>query len=344
MKIERPLACVSIVGDDADGARVVGRAIAQRPQARTESQLDFNPPPSFEGAYEVIDTDKRRFVFVASGEDGLAAAPRVFDAAVLVLSAERSVTARTRAFVFELSVTHRGPLIVVITGCESPNGEPDLVEIEARELLDEMGFDADGIACVRTSGLDCAEWMSWLDDHATVSVAPSELPLIARVERQAARGPMQLGLAQGRVERRAKYQALRGSLSIACAFEESSIVTRTASLWGLGLVIARPRQTGLELFDWVVDERAARQVSRVRAAWITTDEWGRGRLGEPLSIDWGSARVDVTLEIDRELSCGSLAMGTVVAEQPFFAIDRAHAVLVDRLDLEPVGRVVFALD
>jgi hypothetical protein len=39
-----------------------------------------------------------------------------------------------------------------------------------------------------------------------------------------------------------------------------------------------------------------------------------------------------------------LATGTVIAEQPFFAIARAHAVVVDRFDLEPVGRVVFVLD
>jgi hypothetical protein len=70
-------------------------------------------------------------------------------------------------------------------------------------------------------GLECGEWLSWLDDHATVSAAPSELPLIARVERQGARGLMQLELVQGRLERAVKYQALRGSLAIPCAFEES---------------------------------------------------------------------------------------------------------------------------
>jgi hypothetical protein len=109
-------------------------------------------------------------------------------------------------------------------------------------------------------------------------------------------------------------------------------------------VIARPRQTGLEPLDWVVDERAAREVGRVRAAFIALDPWPRWGFDEPLSIEWGSGRVDVSVELDRELSCALLATGTVIAEQPFFAIARAHAVVVDRFDLEPVGRVVFVLD
>ncbi|MFO0558337.1 MAG: hypothetical protein U0269_10000 [Polyangiales bacterium] len=332
------------MGDEADGALRLVRAVTQRAVRSVDVAMDFNPPMDDGGAFEIVETDKRRYLFVRSGDDGLAAVPRTFDAVVLALSAERSVTARTRELVFELSLTHRGPLVVVISGCESASGEPHLVEIEARELLDQFGFDADAVACARMHGLDASEWLAWLDDHASVCAAPLELPLIARVERQSYRGAMQLGLAQGRIERRAKYQALRGAIALPCAFEESTLVSRSAASFGVGSLVARPRQTGLEPSDWVVDASIARSIQRLRAALIVTEPLLDGLSAEPLSIEWGSNRVDIALEVQRVFAGDRLALVTVRSDEPFFAIERAGATVVSRFELERIGRVVFASD
>jgi hypothetical protein len=274
-----PFSCVLLLGERADGAWIVfnglQRALAPKPPVSERFSMDINPPEPWSraGVASLRSTQRSYAVLLESGPSPCLI-PRAFDAVVLTLSARRSVTARTRGFLHELAARARGPMLVCVTECAAPDGVPDLVEIEARELLSEFGFEGDELEVARLDGDDSFEALvEWLDHSAIPHAHAQELPVIARCTGVTFDGWRTLIRAQGIVSKTSSLVILDCTEAIDLTVRALTDRSAHRGSFGLGPQIARFSGPQPDVDDWVVDRAAAREVSSFEVVGWSVDPW-----------------------------------------------------------------------
>ncbi len=274
-----PFSCVLVLGERADGAwtlfAALQRALAPKPVLELGPSMDINPPEPWSrfGVASLHSTQRSYAVLLESGPSPCVI-PRAFDAVLLVLSARRSVTARTRGFAHELSARAACPTLLCITECGAADGVPDLVEIEARELLTEFGMGGDELDVARLDDDESFDAVvEWLDRSAIPHAYAQELPVIARCTGVTFDGWRTLTRSQGIVSKTSSLLILDGTEAIELTVRALADRSARSSPFGLGPQIVRFSGPQPNVDDWVVDRAAAREVSSFEVVGWSVDPW-----------------------------------------------------------------------
>jgi hypothetical protein len=197
-RVTTPLSWVAIVGHDEDGARELLSALSAvldpREPVSDGGMMEMNYFPSLDRVSTTLRSAKRRYEFAVGSGAIPRLPPRAMDAAVLALSARRSVRTCTRERLLELRAHGPCPVVLLVTESEAPDAVADLPEIEARELLDATGFDGDSAevvyapATLERVGRD-ARWevatraiIEALDERARDAPDDESLPFAQRID------------------------------------------------------------------------------------------------------------------------------------------------------------------
>lgn len=251
-----PFSRVAVLGRELDGVWTFLRGVERATHAQDSHW---------------VRSDGRRVYameFDASGPLRLRWQP--YEAAVLVVSATRSITDELRRDWSELRARSRCPLVVYLACCDSAHAVPDVVEMELRELLDRAGYDADTVEFVRardeaasfdTDAVDAV--FSALDARAWVAPNPAEAPLIAVVTERWYDGANGLRVVQGRLDERRSWTAVQGTDALGVrARKVSTSRERDARGHGAANAWLDPQ---LEPESVVLDDALYTRRSRVRA-------------------------------------------------------------------------------
>ncbi len=274
-----PFSCVLLLGERADGAWIVfnglQRALAPKPSVSERFSMDINPPePWSRAGVASLRSSQRSYGVLLESGPSPCMIPRAFDAVLLVLSARRSVTARTRGFLHEVSARAACPTLLCITECGAADGVADLVEIEARELLTEFGMHGDELDVARLDDDDSFEALvEWLDHRAIPHAHAQELPLIAHCTGVTFDGWRSLTRAQGIVSKTSSLVILDCTEAIDLTVRALTDRSAHRGSFGLGPQIARFSGPQPNVDDWVVDRAAAREVSSFEVVGWSVNPW-----------------------------------------------------------------------
>lgn len=285
-----PFSCVLLLGEREDGAWTVfsglQRALEPKPSITERFSMDINPPEPW-SRYGVasLRSTQRSYAVIAESGPSPCLIPRAFDAVLLPLSARRSVSDRTRGFVHELSARAAYPMLLCITDCAAPDGLPDLVEIEARELLTEFGFDGDELEVARIDGDDSiAALIEWLDRSATARAHAAELPVIARCTGVTFDGWRTLTRVQGIVSKTSPLLILDGASSIDLSVRALTERSARRDSFGLGPQSVRFSGPQPDVDDWVIDRVIAREVDSFEVVAWSFDPWWLEERSGPFAL------------------------------------------------------------
>lgn len=302
---------VALLGRAMDG---VWNLLRSLPRALTVREPDW-----------LFATSKRSYVFDA-GRDAELARYRWLehDAAVLVVSARLSITDEIRRDLCELRARSSCPIVAYIAHCDAPDSLADLAEIEARELLDRAGYDADDVEFVRAYDFvrtwddEAARSLAaLLDERARIAPALDEGPLLATVVSDG--GPLigsaEVSLVRGVLREGPVGTAFGSMLSIVKVVSTSMTVLYPIS----AMMTAYCESSDPIATEQLLYERASLEpVTEVRA--VAFSERVRDGLVAALVPEWCGglvgARVD---DVTPDLCFAGAALVTLTLSEPVIA-------------------------
>lgn len=270
-------------------------------------------------------SSKRSYVFERGGEGPLRFRWIDYDAAVLCVSAQRSLSDELRHDLCELRARSSCPLLVYLAHCDATDALADLVEIETREALDRAGYNADTVEFVRANDYTptfdeeaVRALVAALDERARIAPALTAGPWVAVVAQE---GGPDVGAAELLLNTGVP-SAGTATVMYGDYFEQPVIsavnlgaiyeITGYARGW---CEASGPLTEGQVLFE----PDAFSTVRRVRAL-VFCDRVREG-LEVVLSVEWSGDYTTATIDtIEPDSLCANAAWVTMTMRRPVIAL------------------------
>lgn len=343
-----PPSVIAIVGDREDlchrVAQSMRRALAPKPDP-INVMMDINPPMDLPSLTDVT-TSKRRYRIVECDQPPFELPARTLDAAVLVVSATRSVHGVLRRLAFTVDARGRCPLVVFVTRCAHSDALRDLVEIEVRELLEALGRVADDVPFVFSEMEDARDdedsaraLVDLLDERATVCAQSAETPVVARVSGNYYDGWTSLEVSSGILSLKRSLVIVDGARYSDTLVRDLRWYARDLIEFGLGFCSTKLTDPGDE-GAWVSSVEHTKLVSVVDLAVFDAVELSEGWSRECF-VRWGLTDVRGTFELQ---SVGEVAPNLgrvrVTLSQPVLFIARMNTRLQTTWPMASVAAIV----